>query len=415
MKVTHVETFPLNLPFYPRVEGHMHRASTHGERVEVCRVETDAGWVGYGEGGTNPAQIGRVLGRPPAEFLFDDAVGLGLQIALLDAVGQAEGVPLYRLLGTKVRDWAPLSWWAIDMPPEDWVAEAREAVRLGYTSFKLKARPWRDILDQVDALSAATPDHLRLDVDFNMFLLNPGNALRVLRELDQREKVAFYESPLPQGDVAGNRFLRSQIRKPIAMHCGLPPLMTALREDVCDGFVIGGAARSVLHQAVVAAEANKPFWLQMVGTGIMTAFTLHLGAVLSHAQWPAITCHELWQDDLLTEPLEVVDGYVRVPESPGLGVEVDAATLERYRVAPGTPTPKEEWARQRHVLRVRWPDGRTWAFPHEPAYQRAFYDGSLPVFERGVTLEVLDDDGSAAFQRLHEAVQVEPVREQVPL
>jgi len=413
MKVTHVETFCLNLPFHPRPERHMHRASTHGERVEVCRVETDAGIVGYGEGGTGPGPIARVLHRPPAESLWDDTVGLGLQMALLDVVGQAEGVPLYRLLGTKVRDWCPLSWWAIDMPPEDWVAEAQEAVRHGYTSFKLKARPWRDILEQVDAVSAATPDHFRLDVDFNMFLLNPGNALRVLQELDQREKVAFYESPIPQGDVAGNRFLRARVRKPIAMHWGLPPLMTALREEVCDGFVIGGGLRSVLSQGAIAAEANKPFWLQMVGTGLMTAFTVHLGAVLSQAQWPAITCHELWQDDLLKSPLAVVDGYVRVPEAPGLGVEVDEAALERYRVTPGTPTPKEEWARQRHVLRVRWPDGRAWAFPNEATYQRAFYDGNLPLFERGVTLEVLDDDGSAAFQRLYEAVQVEPVRERV--
>lgn len=413
MKVTHVETFCLNLPFHPRPERHMHRASTHGERVEVCRVETDAGIVGYGEGGVGQGALGRVLHRPPAEFLWDDTVGLGLQMALLDVVGQAEGVPLYRLLGTKVRDWCPLSWWAIDMPPEDWVAEAQEAVRRGYTSFKLKARPWRDILEQVDAVSAATPDHFRLDVDFNMFLLHPGNALRVLKELDQREKVAIYESPIPQGDVAGNKFLRAQVCKPIAMHWGLPPFMTALREEVCDGFVIGGSPRSVLHQGAMAVEANKPFWLQMVGTGLMTAFTIHLGAVLSHAQWPAITCHELWQDDLLKSPLEVVDGYVRVPEAPGLGVEVDEAALERYRVAPGTPTPKEEWARQRHVLRVRWPDGRAWAFPHEAAYQRAFYEGNLPLFERGVTLEVLDDDGSPAFQRLYEAVQVEPVREKV--
>lgn len=413
MKVTHIETFSLNLPFHPRPERHMHRASTHGERVEVCRVETDAGIVGYGEGGIHQGAISRVLHRPPAEFLWDETVGLGLQMALLDVVGQAEGVPLYRLLGTKVREWCPLSWWAIDMPLEDWVAEAQEAVQRGYTSFKLKARPWRDIIEQVDAISAATPDHFRLDVDFNMFLLNPGNALRILQELDRREKVAFYESPIPQGDVAGNQFLRAQVRKPIAMHCGLPPLMTALREEVCDGFVIGGSPCSILYQGSIAAEANKPFWLQMVGTGIMTAFTVHLGAVLSHAQWPAITCHELWQDDLLKSPLPVVDGYVGVPEAPGLGVEVDAEALERYRVAPDTPTPKEEWARQRHVLRLRWPDGRAWAFPNEAAYQRAFYAGNLPLFERGVTLEVLDDDGSLGFQCLYEAVQKEPVRERI--
>ena len=46
----------------------------------------------------------------------------------------------------------------------------------------------------------------------------------------------------------------------------------------------------------------------------------------------------------------------------------------------------------------------------EPSYQRAFYAGSLPGFERGVTLDVAHDDGSAAFGKLYEAVQCEPVR-----
>ena len=84
----------------------------------------------------------------------------------------------------------------------------------------------------------------------------------------------------------------------------------------------------------------------------MTAFTVHLGAVLSHAQWPAITCHDLWMDDLLMERLEVQDGYIRVPEGPGLGVEVDEEAIERYRVEPGTPSPKQQYLAQRRVLRI---------------------------------------------------------------
>ena len=58
----------------------------------------------------------------------------------------------------------------------------------------------------------------------------------------------------------------------------------------------------------------------------------HLGAVLTHAQWPGITCHELYEHSLLEERIDVVGGYVRAPDEPGLGVKVDEAALEEYRV-----------------------------------------------------------------------------------
>jgi len=62
------------------------------------------------------------------------------------------------------------------------------------------------------------------------------------------------------------------------MRYGVPPIMTALREDVCDGFVIGGGANRVKANATVAAEACKPFFLELVGAGI---------AATSHCTSPA--------------------------------------------------------------------------------------------------------------------------------
>lgn len=418
MKITHVERFVLHLPFAnPRVERHMQRANTHGEQVNIWRVETDTGIVGYGDSHGGPAEITRIIGKNPFELLMDDSMGDGIQMALYDIAGKAEGVPAYRLIGGKVRDACPLSWWAIDMPPEDWAEEAKTAVQLGYTSFKVKARPWRDIFAQVEAISAVVPPAFTLDVDFNSFLLDAGNAIPILRELDRNEHVSIYESPIPQEDVDGYKQIRQRITKPISIHYGSPPIATALREEVCDGFVVGGGVSEVRGRAIIAAMANKPFWLQMVGSGIRTAFAVHLGAVFSHARWPAITCHELWEDDLLRERLEVKDGYVRVPEKPGLGIEVDEGALERYRVEPHAKTPKEAYLQRRRVLKIRWPTsvgrkgGPAWCFTSETDYQRAFYSGSMPLFVRGVTLDVIEDDGSPAFTRLYERVKSGEVRE----
>ena len=69
-------------------------------------------------------------------------------------VGKELGVPVYQLLpGGKQRDWVPLSWWCHSNSPEDWVREAEYALAAGYTTCKYKARPWWDIVEQVEAVN----------------------------------------------------------------------------------------------------------------------------------------------------------------------------------------------------------------------------------------------------------------------
>ena len=90
---------------------------------------------------------------------------------------------------------------------------------------------------------------------------------------------------------------------------------------------IGGDAATIRRHAGAAAEVNKPFFLQMVGTGLTTALMLHFGATLTHAIWPAVTCMNIYTDDLITEPIVVKQGYAHVPEKPGLGVELNGARI----------------------------------------------------------------------------------------
>ncbi|MAG36197.1 MAG: hypothetical protein CL878_08130, partial [Dehalococcoidia bacterium] len=104
-------------------------------------------------------------------------------------------------------------------------------------------------------------------------------------------------------------------------------------------------------------------------------------------------------------PLTVTNGAVRVPEAPGLGVEVDVEAIQRDRVSPDTPSPVDEYFAQRRVLRIRWTDGASWLFGDDREYRRMFDAGQLPIFERGVTLESIEDDGSAAFERLYARVE----------
>ncbi len=401
MRITAVERMLVNAGHRPRAGRHMRRVPGCWSFSEVCKVSTDDGLVGWGEtipsytwGSPNVTDqaIERVMGRSPAELLWDDSLGAGLQQALFDVTGKALDVPAYRLFGEKVRDWCPIAWWCVDMPPEDWAAEAEEAVASGYTAFKLKARPWFDPVRQIQAVSRSTPEHATFDLDFNSWLLDPGSAAPVLEQLERFDKVRIFETPIPQTDVGGNKSLRARLTRPIAMHFGTPPFLTAVREGVCDGFVIGQGAQSNRNQTWLAAEANMPCWLQLVGTGITTAFAAHQCAAFTAARWPTVTCLNTYVDDLLAAPLRIERGYVRVPEAPGLGIEIDEGALERLPASDPGPQPAE-----RSIYTISWSDGRTAEYTEVDRYQQDFLLGNHPVFEPGVHFTFVEDDRSAEF------------------
>jgi L-alanine-DL-glutamate epimerase-like enolase superfamily enzyme len=420
MRVTEIERLLVDVPFHEIPERNMARHLAGWHIAEVCRVVTDTGLVGYGEtlpnytwGRVTDAAVERVHGRSPFECLWDDSLGAGLQMALFDVAGKAAGVPLYRLLGTKVRDWCPLSWWSIDMPPEDMAAEARQAVAQGYTAHKQKARPWFDVLEQARQTAAVVPSSFSLDFDFNGHLVNAASAVPILKRLDEFPTIKIYETPIPQEDIAGNRRVRQATRCAIAMHFGTPPVLTAIAGEVCDGFVVGGGASAVLRQQALAQAANMPFWLQLVGTGLTTTFAMHLGAVCSHAQWPAVTCLNMYSHHLLSSPIEIKGGYVRVPEEPGLGVTIDEDALRRYRT---TSAHKDN---ARAVYAVERASGDRTYFAGEilaagPDVPLGYWDdslaGNLPAYEEGTRLLALPDDGSPGWQDLYTRVRQAPRR-----
>ncbi|MCL5745951.1 MAG: mandelate racemase/muconate lactonizing enzyme family protein [Acidobacteria bacterium] len=410
----------ISVPFREVPARNMIRELPHWTIFEICRVTLECGVVGFGEtmmyytwGRVSDEAVQKVMGRNAAEAMWDDALGCGLQMALFDgadshsggglqmalfdAVAKACDVPLYRLLGTKRRDRPFVSWWAIDMPAEDWVLECKDALAKGYTDFKTKARPWFDLDRQCSLLSKALPPYFKIDFDFNSMLLDSSRAGRYLSEMEKYRHVAIYETPIPQTDVAGNKFVRKQTRVPIAMHYGSPPIMTALKEEVCDAFVIGGGASSVMESGTVAAAADKPFWLQLVGTGITATFALHLGAVLSHARWPSVNCHQLYTHQMIRPEIRVFNGTAAVPESPGLGVALDEEAVERFRIEP---LKKEPYPSPNLLLAICWPSGATSYYAHARQYWDDFLSGRLPLFPRGVYLERIPDNGSREWKQL---------------
>ena len=188
MKVTDIERTLVNVPFTERQQRITQRTVYNWSILELCKVTTDSGHVGWGEtvihytfGRVTDQSVKRVIGQSPAKFMNNDSLGAGLQMALFDVVGKILEVPVHKLIGPKVRDWTPISWWCSHSSPEDWAAEAAEAVENGYTSLKNKPRPWWDIVAQVEAIIEVVPPHFKLDLDPNGSLQNAAAAIPVMK------------------------------------------------------------------------------------------------------------------------------------------------------------------------------------------------------------------------------------------
>lgn len=403
LTVAKVDRRWVQVPFRDIPAKNMVRELPHWTLFEICSVELGCGVTGYGEtmcyytwGTVSDDAVARVTGGNAAEHMWDDSLGAGLQMALFDAVGKACDVPCWGLLGTKQRDYAFVSWWDIDMSGEDWLAECRLAVESGYTSFKTKARPWFDLCDQLDVLTPSLPAWFDLDLDFNGLLVNSTHAARVLPEAATRGNVAIYESPVPQADVEGMKRVRQITNVPIAMHYGSPDIGVCLRENLCDGFVVGGGATKVTQTGATIHENRKVFWLQLVGTGMTAVWACHLAAVLPGARWPAVNCHQLYRDALARPVMEVKNGMTKIPDAPGLGVEPDPEALEQFAVQPkDKPYPAPQL-----LIAIRWPSGASSYYAHTQQYWDDFAAGRLPVFPAGVYLEQVPDDGSHEWRKL---------------
>ena len=422
MKIVDVERIVVDVPFTRRQQKITAREVYNWAILELCRVETDTGHVGWGEtvihytwARVSDESVARVVGQSPAALMHDDSLGAGLQMALFDAVGKVLEVPVHQLLGGKCRDWVPLSWWSIDASPQDWAAEARDAVKAGYTSFKLKPRPWWDIVAQIGAICKVVPPHFKLDLDPNATWQNAATAIPIIKKLEVYDNVAMYESPIPQHDILGNRHIRASINRPVAMHFGSPPYITQVREEVCDGYVICAGKSQVIRQGTLSAEAEMPFWLQLVGNGLTTTWAAHLGAVLTHATWPTISCVNLYSHQLLKKKIKVVGGYHQVSDSPGLGVEVDEKAIAKYRV-PAKTLKKLNGAiydrpKPRIINTVVYQDCSCVHMAASSQGYGYFGAGHGPAQAEGTRLETWPDDGSKEWKKLFARAQQHPVRD----
>ena len=174
---------------------------------------------------------------------------------------------------------------------------------------------------------------------------------------------------------------------------------TSLRAGDFDGALCSHEnIRNALAASWAFAAANTPILLQYVGTGITAAFACQLGAVMHTATLPGVTASHSYEDDLIETPHAVQRGFMKVPEGPGLGVELDEDAVARYR-----NTPEAAWSR--HFSVVKLPSGVEHNYRSLQQAENLMKLGVDESFAPGVRLVEREDDGSEDFDRIWKELQ----------
>jgi L-alanine-DL-glutamate epimerase-like enolase superfamily enzyme len=405
LEITDIEIHEILPPFHDYNARTMFRY--HGLAVQsrsVLVVKTDKGLEGYGESpGPAPSKdrFAKYLGTSPFDWVAN-AETLSMDMALYDLMGKYLGLPAWKLLGRKVRDWIPVAAWTVSQPPKDMAEEVRNIARRGYRWLKYHVDVIQNVVDQTAAMQEAAPPGFKIHYDFNAD--SNGEAVYpVLRQLERFPVAGRIEDPINAIDRAGYTFLRQKCRIPIVVHHA--PYDVYMMEHLCDGYMAGHAPVSHAIKVAALAEAtHTPFMLQQVGGTINLAFLAHEAAVFPMALLPHVHDRNIWKDDVANESMPVVGGSVAVPKGPGLGVTIDKAKLSTYERAPRPKQP-------RFLVRVQYKPGPRIFFRCDPdlpgnngaaghLQYLAQAAGPLPGYANPVVSDFWDDDGSEEFERI---------------
>ena len=345
----------------------------HGGLVEV---ETDRGVTGIGEAFGNPfvtREYFRMvepffLGKSVFDFDHVEArlrnalyhLGVGNQltsclaainVALFDAIARGFGVRVCDLIGgcarTRIPAYASTGFFSDD-PDRQLSHMLAEAAGHPYAGAKIKiGRGIKSDVERVrQARAALGPDKLLL-VDING-AYTPDVALECARAIEPFA-IHWIEEPLPPGDLRGYAELRA--RSPIPLAAGeahhtmrdFKALIEGRCIDIVQPSIPGvGGITEARRIASLAQASNLRVAPHVWGGAVGLATACHFIAALpasphvDHPPHPLMLEYDMSDNALRTQllkaPLVLEAGHVLLPEGPGLGIELDPATVERYRV-----------------------------------------------------------------------------------
>lgn len=408
MKITDIEAIPIHPALAKRYDNPAGRGRMGGiDSRMVFKLKTDAGIVGYGDydwpGPPPPAStFESLIDRSPFDFMGND-FNLGLGSALYDVMGKYLEVPVYKLLGQKVRDAMTVAAWTRPCSASVFADEVQRSRDEGYMVFKMHTNPVYDPLEQAAAAAELDlPPGFRIHFDFNGGGRSVAGVKPIIAEMERNHPiVGFIEDPLPRTDLDGWRELRHHTNLTI-VHGGVPAGggYPETAHGVADAYMMGHSVADIMARGTLASKANAQVILQLTGGTLMKAMTLHLAAVLPSASGHSINLDDQYGEDITKERIPVVEGFSRVPEAPGLGIEVDEEMLKK---AAANKQIMETRPRVIGILKL--PGGMTVHTPRNP--NPRIITGREEGTIRGIDFDRWEDDGSAEFEAAYQRMRAE--------
>ncbi|MDA0335730.1 MAG: mandelate racemase/muconate lactonizing enzyme family protein [bacterium] len=380
MKISRIEIHRLQVPMKPDAVS-SREYDTDGNASftislvkHILKVHTDDGLVGLGETwkgtpdaavsaaarallGVDPTMVslthlcrrlphdphiinvrdkGEVVAVPVPSIEHNPSIH-AFETALADLQGKAWGIPVHQVLGGAVRDRVLVHYWSGRRTPEDLARVARAAQLQGFTGLKIKCTLEDPNVERVLAVTEACGPQFMITLDPNMRFHSVADTLALARQLEGCP-IEVLEDPIPKDDLSLYVRLRQEMDIPVGLHLERPQdVLQAITLGAADIFNLRGTMTGFRGAAYLAEIAGLPVWRGSgLDLGILDASYTHVCATTPACSLGSdIVGNFLREDDLIVDPLVYENGHVRVPEGPGLGVELDEDALQRYAVNEG--------------------------------------------------------------------------------
>ena len=270
-------------------------------------------------------------------------------MALYDMLGKELNRPVCDLLGGRFRDRIELAHSLGLMEVDAAVEEGRKVVAEGIRNLKVKGgHDLKRDLEVVRKLREAVGPNVHIVLDPNQAYPSAKEAVKVCTEMNQYD---LYYVEQPVEGMLNMEKVTSNLNIPVCADesCWTPAdALDLIRHNGCDFFSIYTAKAGGMYRARQIASIAEWAGIRcnVNGSGefgIGNAANLHLAAASPAVTLPSmilvssIAGKELTQvagrlfiDDIIKYPFDYDDGYLKVPEGPGLGIEIDMEKIQKY-------------------------------------------------------------------------------------
>lgn len=365
MKIDAIETLHLKYEYPPGDRFRYAGGTCTGRLTSLILVHTDAGQTGLGSVYSHPGLVELTVkqqlepllrGRDAAdvEGLWDlmyrltrwygrkgaalSALG-GIDTALWDLRGQARGQPVWKLLGGERKSCPAYASALLWNEPGKLAAEAQGHLARGFRRMKMRlGRSLEyDAAAVAEVRQAIGPQH---DVMVDASMRYTPEIARRMAEVLAANRVFWFEEPFTPEDLDAYTAVRGTIATPLAAgenEFGLQGFRELIRMKAVD-IVQPDACRcggisELWRVAQLAREAGLRVATHTWSDAVALVANAHAVAAMPHGITVEVdqTGNPLI-DELLAEPLRIVDGMLQLSDAPGLGIALNRATLERYRL-----------------------------------------------------------------------------------